>query len=147
MLEQLYNPAQNAYAVSHLYDVTVALDGLAPDDDPCRVYSYFNMHCHGVRPRRVHLRMRRWHIADELPPVAVGRAALGDWLAARWQEKDQMLARFHATGSLAASHGADGTYVWRVRCRWTPSELWPYALVIAIYATVGTLTWQLLHFL
>ncbi|RKP08664.1 acyltransferase-domain-containing protein [Thamnocephalis sphaerospora] len=85
--------------VDYLYDITVGFDGVLRGEDPENVYS-LNLFLNGAGPQGIHMHVRRWHIATEVP-VHAGQKVFGEWLTARWMEKDAMLERFYTIGSMA----------------------------------------------
>ncbi|RKP10704.1 acyltransferase-domain-containing protein [Thamnocephalis sphaerospora] len=122
--------------VDYLYDLTMAFSGLGADEIAEDVYKLVDSFWYGENAERLHIRVRRWHISTEVP-VQEGVEAFGAWLNERWLEKDQMLERFYATGSLALgateAEREDETVVQPMCVRSRTHDLAPVALLFGIY--------------
>jgi hypothetical protein len=91
--------------IEYLYDFTLAIDGILPDDIPEDIYG-LGIYAHGSGPVGVHVHIRRWHIPTQVP-IQQGQEVFSEWLNARWEEKDAMLERFHRIGSLATGNSVE----------------------------------------
>jgi lysocardiolipin and lysophospholipid acyltransferase len=86
--------------IEYIYDLTMGLSGITADDIPEDVYRILDCYWKGENASEIHIRVRRWHIPTQVP-IQDGPEVFNEWLRARWMEKDEMLKRFYATGSLA----------------------------------------------
>ncbi|RKP23570.1 acyltransferase-domain-containing protein, partial [Syncephalis pseudoplumigaleata] len=122
--------------VDYLYDVTVAFEGVPPGSYPHEIYTLRSVYMLGGAPPAIHLHIRRWHIATQLPSID-DTDAFTDWLRARWMEKDRLLDRFYTTGSMAEgstpTERAAQTVVRPVAARNALVELLPIFLVALVY--------------
>ena len=111
------------------------------------VYTVPSQYWHGIHPKGAHLRIRRWHIPTEVP-IDADKATFATWLNERWIEKDRMLQRFYATGSMATGTTLEErqaeTVVRPTRVRSYCRELIPHILIISLYYWVGRTLWELL---
>ena len=133
--------------MEYIYDVTIAYEGLGPNEIPMEVYTIPSQYWYGIHPKGVQLRIRRWHIPTEVP-VDADKATFATWSNERWIEKNRMLQRFHATGSMATDTTLEKrqaeTVVRPTRVRSYCRELIPHILIISLYYWVGRTLWELL---
>ncbi|KAA1468636.1 acyltransferase-domain-containing protein [Dentipellis sp. KUC8613] len=115
-----------------LLDITVAYPGIPPMGFGQSWYTLRSVFLDRVPPPAVHMHIRRFDVAKDVPigdvskskpdaiPNSTGlesevpeneRETFDLWLRERWQEKDQFMARFHTTGTLASEKEAAKTIV------------------------------------
>jgi hypothetical protein len=127
--------------VDYLYDVTIGFEGEKPDTYPNQIYTLRSVYMLGRSPPGIHLHVRRWHIPTQIPAID-GTDAFTHWLRDRWMEKDELLARFYATGTMAKgstlAEQAANTVVRPIVLRSMLLESIPTLLIIAIYIVI----WQ-----
>ncbi|KAI8056993.1 hypothetical protein BDF22DRAFT_653053 [Syncephalis plumigaleata] len=131
--------------VDYLYDVTIAYEGLYSHETPSEVYSIARQYWYRGYPKGVHLRVRRWHIPTEVP-IDAGQEVFGQWLMDRWLEKDAMLKRFYATGSMALGATPEERQAETVICPSHPRsylvESMPFVALVALYGAVCWGLWN-----
>ncbi|KAI8866003.1 acyltransferase-domain-containing protein [Ramicandelaber brevisporus] len=111
--------------VRYLMDLTIAYEGMGDDDVPYLVYNVPGILMHGDAPPVIHIDVRL-HPVDEIPN---DEEKFGDWLRERWMEKDQLLATFSETGSLASQDQYSKWIDMRMdRPAWV--ELCPFAVIV-----------------
>jgi hypothetical protein len=81
--------------VKYLYDATIGYSGIKPGEIPEDVYTLRSIFLFRKYPKKIHVYLRRYLIAD-IPTEEHEYAA---WLRDRWAEKDELLAEFYRTGS------------------------------------------------
>ena len=120
---------------------------IGPDEIPKEVYTIHSQYWYGGHPKGIYLRIRRWHILTEVP-IDADKATFTNRLNERWIEKNRMLQRFHATGSLVTDTTLEErqteTVVRSTRVRSYCRELIPHILIISFYYWVGRTLWELL---
>jgi len=113
-----------------LLDITVAYPGVPPMGYGQSYYTLRSIFFDGIPPPAVHMHIRRFDVAKDVPIGDIPRSISGTlhdglsngqmlgvdvpederqtfdvWLRNRWTEKDQLIQRFHDTGSFSSSLG------------------------------------------
>jgi len=104
-----------------LLDITVAYPGVPPMGYGQSYYTLRSIFFDGIPPPAIHMHIRRFNVATDVPignfsgtqfngPSSAQvdvpedeRQTFDVWLRERWTEKDQLMQRFHDTGSFSSS--------------------------------------------
>ncbi|KAI9597405.1 acyltransferase-domain-containing protein [Syncephalis fuscata] len=125
--------------VEYLYDITIGFEGVGPDTYPNEVYTLRSVYMLGAAPPGIHLHVRRWHIATEVPLID-GTDKFAVWLRERWMEKDEVLDRFYKTGSMSDAKTVEertaNTVIRPVAAHNLLLEMIPVVLVLVVYAII-----------
>lgn len=82
-------------SVKYLYDFTIGYSGIKPGDIPEEVYTLRSIFLMKKYPKKVHVHIRRYLVAD----IPTGKNEYAAWLRDRWAEKDELLAEFYRMGA------------------------------------------------
>ncbi|KAH6622437.1 acyltransferase-domain-containing protein [Boeremia exigua] len=89
-------------SVSHLYDCTLAYEGVPPGAYGQDIFSLRGSYFQGRPPKSVNMHWRRFALAE----IPLEEEAFAAWLAERWREKDELMQVYLDTGRFPADEGA-----------------------------------------
>jgi lysocardiolipin and lysophospholipid acyltransferase len=135
----------------HLLDLTIAYPGVPPRGYGQSYYTLRSIFFARVPPPAVHIHIRRFRARDtpmgELGPSDAGavevevptheKVAFEEWVRGLWRRKDEMIDRFHATGTFAPAGRKDAEVAIPVKLRTAGEYVQAYggfAPVLAGYA-------------
>ncbi|CAG8495089.1 10443_t:CDS:2 [Acaulospora morrowiae] len=89
-------------SVSHIYDLTIGLEGISAGQYPEDIYTLRKIYFEAKYPRNIHIHIRRYAISK----IPDDEDKFAEWLRQRWVEKDALMSEFYTKGKFPTSESS-----------------------------------------